>query len=219
MAVFSLILSKGRDKKEILLGSVHLTPDDPERGEQMLRVAEWISERKDNNAIVMGDFNWGYKRTSGVENYIGEKKIKELHERNEVYQLFYNISYLGKGKDADLRTNMGFIKEGYMYDQFLLTPALAESLADKGEFLSDCGIYAFDLKHKAMSERTKYWTEKRSYGLDKLTKLMKKKDTELSPEAQQAYDDAIKAAKELAKKDATFYLSDHRAIWVQLKVW
>ena len=130
MAVFKLTTKQGQNQTDYQLGSVHLTPDDPDRGEQMIKVADWLVAQGSKPSIVMGDFNWGYKKKSGVENYRGENKVTELHEQEELFQLFHSLSYLGKGSTGDLRTNKGFRKGAYFYDQFLMTPALANQLAD-----------------------------------------------------------------------------------------
>ena len=141
MATFRLTLIQDEigTTKDLLLGSVHLTPEDPDRSDQMLKVVAWLEGHSDERAIVMGDFNWGYKKTSGVENYRGETQVRALHEAGKLFQVFHALSYEGKSNKSQLRTNMGFRSSGYFYDQFLLTPILAGEMADGGQFLEDCG--------------------------------------------------------------------------------
>lgn len=215
MAVFKLILSKNIDSKDIHVASVHLTPKDPDRGQQMIKVAEWLVSQKQNRVVVMGDFNWGYKKTTGVDNYEGEQRVRELHESEDIFQLFYELSYLGKSNGTKLRTNMGFRSGGYFYDQFLMTPVLANEMADGGKLLQDCGILAFDIQSKQMKDTINYWKAKREYGL---VKYLKNANITVDTN-QQAYDKTKKNIVDQAANDATFIISDHRIIWIQLKVW
>ena len=76
MAVFKLKLSRGSEKKDIPVGSVHLTPDDPDRGEQMIKVAEWMVSKKDVRAISMGDFNWGITRNLVLKTTKAKRKLR-----------------------------------------------------------------------------------------------------------------------------------------------
>ena len=215
MAVFKLILTKGTQSKEIYVGSVHLTPADPYRGQEMLKVADWLLSQGNNMAIAMGDFNWGYSRTSGVENYKGENKVIELHQEEDLFQLFYHLSYIGGDSGDKLRTNMGFRSKGFFYDQLLMTPNLAGMLADGGSLQEDCGLLAFDLYSGAMRDTINYWRGKREYGLEKFIRY-----SEIDVEDyQEAYDKSVKAVVDQSADDATFILSDHRPIWMQLKVW
>ena len=215
MAVFKLSLSKNSESKEVYVSSVHLTPKDPDRGQQMIKVSDWLLAQDQKWAIVMGDFNWGYKKVSGIQNYLGEQRIRQLHEEEKLFQLFYEVSYLGGSDETKLRTNMGFRAGGYFYDQFVMTPVLAEKLADGGELLEDCGIFAFYIQSQYMKDAIIYWKEKRQYGLDKYLK-----NANIDPESdQQTYDKTMKDIVNQAANDATFILSDHRVIWMQLKVW
>ena len=215
MAVFRLKLAKGSDKKELLLGSVHLTPEDPDRGEQMEAAADWLVSQGDKGAIVMGDFNWGYRKTSGVENYKGEDRVAELHAAGKIYQLFAPLSYLGKGDATNLRTNMGFRKSAYFYDQFLMTPKLAGKMADGGAFLDDCGVVAFGVHDSHMKDVIGKDEKRRGYGFNRYLK-----HAILSPNSNQtAFDKTQKDIKTQAQNSATFIISDHRVVWMQLKMW
>lgn len=215
MAVFKLNLSNGSDTEEILLGSVHLTPEDPDRGQQMVKAAKWLVDHKDQNALIGGDFNWGYKKTSGIENYKGENAVKKFQEEESLFQVFHSMSYLGKSKEAQLRTNMGFRKSGFFYDQFLITPQLTEKLADGGSFLKDCGILAFGVHNKNMKKVISDLHKQNSFGLKKYLKFAEGS----TPVHQEALDKAEKKIEQQAQNNATFLISDHRVIWVQFKFW
>ncbi|MCK4659904.1 MAG: hypothetical protein KAV82_10325 [Phycisphaerae bacterium] len=218
MGVFKLTLTKDDQTKEMLLGSVHLTPEDPDRGQQMIKVADWLVARKQQLAVVMGDFNWGYKKTAGVQNYLGEEKVKQHHADGDLFQIFHSLSYLGKATEGKLRTNMGFRKGGYFYDQFLTTPPLASKMADSGKLLKDCGMIAFGTKHAHMKKAVKHSEKKRGYGLKQFLK-----HAGLQPDAEaEGNGPYVKATEDISKQahgDATLVLSDHRVIWMQLKMW
>ncbi|WP_089717857.1 endonuclease/exonuclease/phosphatase family protein [Candidatus Entotheonella palauensis] len=218
MATFrlTLIQDETANAKDLLLGSVHLTPDDPDRGSQMIKVAAWMEGQSDERAIAMGDFNWGYRKKSGVENYRGEAQIRALHENGKLFQVFHALSYEGASKDQQLRTNMGFRKKGYFYDQFLLTPILASEMADGGKFLEDCGLIAFGVHYRHMKDVTKRAMKRRQYGLDRFIKNAAINTEETHTKA---YAKTLREIERQAKNDATWILSDHRVIWMQLKVW
>jgi endonuclease/exonuclease/phosphatase family metal-dependent hydrolase len=224
MAVFKLTLKKDDEEKVFLLGSVHLTPDDPERGIQMNKVADWLVAQQGGQAIAMGDFNWGYKKTSGIpaeQNFKGEDRMEQLHKEGKVFQLFAPLSYSGPGKKDKFRTNMGFRSSAFFYDQFLLTPPLADKLADGGKLLEDCGFIAFGIHSKFMKEKIESSEDRRGYGFNKYMDFLKKKGI-----TQESFDKVHKdAVKDTQKKitgtsrdDATWLLSDHRVVWMQLKV-
>jgi endonuclease/exonuclease/phosphatase family metal-dependent hydrolase len=217
MATFTLTLTREGTgtTKELVMGSVHLTPEDPDRGTQMRKVAEWLIGQGNNQAMVMGDFNWGYKKTSGVENYQGEAAIRTLHGDAKLFQVFHALSYVGKAKSTQLRTNMGFRKEGYFYDQFLTTPVLAGELADGGKLLQDAGMLAFGVHNRHMKDVIARSEKRRRFGLDKFLKY-----APIDEETHRvAYAKALKDIRSQARNDATWLLSDHRVIWMQLKVW
>ena len=214
MPLFSVELSKNGNTQNISLGSVHLKPDDPYRGEEMIKLANWISVNN-SNLIIVGDFNWGYRRTAYIENYLGEKRIKAMHDSGTVFQLFYELSYLGKAKANKLRTNMGFRKSGYFYDQILISPDLSDNLADGGEFLKDCGIFAYDLRSGFMKQTDNYIEAERSKGLNKYIDLLYK-DNDIANEAILS---KTRSNVDYYSKDyTTFFVSDHRIVWVQIDV-
>lgn len=214
MAVFKLEMVREGKMRSMLLGSVHLTPDDPHRGEEMMAVAEWLVEQRNagGRAVVMGDFNWGYKKASGVENYRGEEMVMDLHDRGELFHLFRDLAYLEKSDGKQLRTNMGFRKNGNFYDVFLTTPNFATRLADGGRLLEDCGFVAFGMHSAHMKDIAQFWAKKRGYGLEQYVKHVGKKN-------KAAYEKAQEDILNQAQNDATFNVSDHRVIWMQLKIW
>ena len=180
----------------------------------MIKLANWISVNN-SNLIIVGDFNWGYRRTAYIENYLGEKRIKAMHDSGTVFQLFYELSYLGKAKANKLRTNMGFRKSGYFYDQILISPDLSDNLADGGEFLKDCGIFAYDLRSGFMKQTDNYIEAERSKGLNKYIDLLYK-DNDIANEAILS---KTRSNVDYYSKDyTTFFVSDHRIVWVQIDV-
>lgn len=207
MAVFEVTIDSAYT---LHLGSVHLTPKDPMRGEQMQKVADWMIENAEKPIVVMGDFNWGYQRTSKVKNYIGENYIRTLHQSGKIFQPFYHLSYLGKAKDDQLRSNMGFRKGGYFYDQFLISPAIASEMADGGSFMEDCGIYAYELNSE-MKKRVKYWEKRHLKGLEKYMKAAKLPKDEL-------YKKTLDTIYQQSEDFSTYILSDHRIIWMQIRL-
>ncbi len=214
MAVFKLTLAKSDKSREILLGSVHLKPEEPERVEQMDKVADWILARpSDVQVIVMGDFNWGYPTKSPTHS--AEKRIIKLHDEEKLFMPFRHISYLKKASAIQLRTNLGARKDGHFYDQFLMSSNLAGELADGGELLKDCGIISLEKRLKKPVEKS---TKLRTYGLTRYVKHANI-DFESDADAKTAHDKAAKDAAGQAVNDASFLISDHRPVWVQLNVW
>lgn len=227
MPIYLLKLTRGHEEKEIFLGSVHLTPEDPDRGAQMIKVADWLLRQNEKPAIVMGDFNWGYSMNSKIpaaKNYQGEDCIIQLHKEEKIFQLFFTLSYKGPGKDEKFRTNLGFRQGAFFYDQFLLTPVLAGKLADGGKLLDDCGIIAFEYQ-KYMKDSINKAQKRRQYGYDKYSKYLDKllkanEKTESLKQAQKkAAQKMIDDVSKQGQNDGTWILSDHRVIWLQLKMW
>jgi hypothetical protein len=181
----------------------------------MNKVADWLVAQDTTWTIVMGDFNWGYPKTSGIENYLGEKRIMALHQSGELFQLFYHLSYLDDSDLSRLRTNMGFRAAGHFYDQFITTPVLAAKLADGGKLLKDCGIVAFDIRSQYMKDAINDYRKQHQYGLDH---YLKNAGIDAATN-QTAYDKTVKDIIDRSADDATYVISDHRIVWMQLKVW
>lgn len=196
----------------ILIGSVHLTPNDPMRGREMLNMLDWLVSNKNRNAMVMGDMNYGYQRTSNVENYLGEHNIMALDNDGTIFHLFKNLSYLGKGSATSLRTNLGFRNGAYFYDQFLLTPSLAAVLSHGGVLLKDVGMIAFGVHNSYMKKVMDKSQGNRSYALKKYEKYEGKSIN------QTHFAKAIQDAVTQGSNDATWAISDHRPIWLKLNI-
>ncbi len=213
MATWALKLTNGTDSETLQVGSVHLTPNDPDRGSEMIKMTDWLLAHKNELALVLGDMNYGYNKKSGVENYLGENYIAQQDQDGNLYQLFRNFSYLGAGKSDQLRTNMGYRKSRFFYDQFLLSPPLAEKMAHGATFLKDCGMIAFGVHNKYMKSTIDKLGKNRSYGLTKYANLA---DVDENSEPYIKTGNSITSRSE---DDATWAISDHRPIWVQLKIW
>lgn len=213
MAVFCLELLRLGRVEEVYAASVHLSPKDPERGREMIAATNWLLQQQGRYSFIAGDFNWGYRRTSGVENYKGEAFVRQCHEQNRLCQLFYHLSYLGDAKENQLRTNMGFRVGGYFYDQFLLSPELSRRLAKNGKLQEDCGIYAFEASPYARKV-VDYWYDKNMKGAEKFVKEAQLSDAE----SKAALREVRANLKRNAENFSTFILSDHRIIWARFKL-
>ena len=202
-----------RGTRTFQLGSVHLKPQDPARGEEMTKAVDWLVRQDAVPAIVTGDFNWGYQTRGDVEAHKGEEHVASLHARGKVYQPFAGISYLDSGGAEEFRTNMGFRRSGKMYDQFLLSARLANQLADGGRFLEDIGIVAFEIGNRRMKDVI----EKEERVMRKALKIFLDKSG-LGETSHEASLEAAEARfRTLARDRATYRISDHRPIWIQLK--
>jgi endonuclease/exonuclease/phosphatase family metal-dependent hydrolase len=223
MAVWQLDATKGEESREISIGSVHLTPKDPDRGSQMIKMADWLAARDSQLAIALGDMNWGYQKTSRVENYLGEAHVAALDQSGKIFHLFRDISYLGKAKSDDLRTNLAFRSAGQFYDQFLLSPPLAQMLAHDGSLLKDCGIISFMDANSYIKAQVAKVEKTRSYGVTKYAEELAKSKAVPKSEAftlldAAALDKAKSRTENQSLDDATRVFSDHRPIWLKLKL-
>ena len=77
---------------------------------------------------------------SGLVRKPGSSTSGTSPDALKLFMPFRHISYLKKASATQLRTNLGGRKEGHFYDQFLMSPNLADKLADGGELLKDCGM-------------------------------------------------------------------------------
>ena len=214
MAVF-LVKMQGGDKSHMLqLGSVHLKPEDPYRGTEMKRVADWLVEQESIPTVVLGDFNWGYGNGSQEKAYMGEKYVKKLHDDERLFQVFAALSYIGKGTKKQFRTNMSFRADGKMYDQFLLSPVLAEKLADGGKLLEDFGFVAFDVKN----DRWNYLVKRDSKRMQVSLKEFKEMVNLDWKKYASNHADIKNTLLSMARERSTHRISDHRPIWLQLRL-
>ncbi len=213
LAEWEITIKRQDITKTIAIGSVHLTPKDPARGLEMKKMGDWLISKGNKDAIALGDMNWGYAKTSGVDNYMGESYIDSLDSSGKLYHLFKQLSYLGTGDKTDLRTNMGFRKGPHFYDQFLLSPSLAPNMANGGTLLKDCGMIAFGTYDKYTKAKINKIDKNRINGLEKYAKA-----TQLD-KTNGDYKETLEKVKMQSNDAATFYLSDHRPIWMVLNVW
>ena len=214
MAVFRVRSVSERGTRTFQLGSVHLKPEAPARGAEMTKAVDWLVRQDAVPAIVAGDFNWGYGRKGKVGAHKGEEHVASLHAQGKVYQPFAGISYLGSGGADQFRTNLGFRRAGRMYDQFLLSASLANQLADGGRFLEDVGIVAFDIGNRRMRDLI----EKEGRVMRKALKIFLDKSELDKTEHEASLGEAEARYRTLARDRATYRISDHRPIWIQLKL-
>ena len=215
MAVWRVELSKDTvEHIKIDIGSVHLTPKDPHRGNEMVRVADWLKSNPERHVIALGDMNWGYQKVTGIKNYLGEAALTKLHDSGKTQQVFAAISYTGKGKKKDFRTNLGIRSKGQFYDQIFLSPTL--KLSKGGKLLEDCGWISFTHHDSYFDDVVEKSATRRQFGLKKL----KSNDAvDYKSEAvKETIDSAKKATWRSSTEDATWAISDHRPVWVKLKL-
>ena len=215
MAVFRVRSTSGGGTWTFQLGSVHLTPKEPHRSGEMTKAADWLARQDAVPAIVAGDFNWGYRKEGEAQRRMGEKHVTSLHEQGRVFQAFADISYLDAGGPDEFRTNLGFRKVGKMYDQFLLSARLASRLAEGGRMLEDIGIVAFDIRNRRMKKLVRNEEKGMQTALDIFFRKSKLDRTEY----ESPLEEARATFRSRAQNRATYRISDHRPIWIQLKVY
>ena len=214
MAVFRVRSFSDGGTWTLQLGSVHLKPKEPHRGREMTKAVDWLARQAAVPAIVAGDFNWGYRKEGEAEPHKGEGHVTSLHEQGTVFQAFADISYLDAGGADEFRTNLGFRSKGKMYDQFLLSASLANRLADGGRLLEDIGIVAFDVRNRRMKKLVK----KEEKGMEKALDVFLSKSKLDRTKYESSLEEARARVRTLARERATYRISDHRPIWIQLKV-
>jgi endonuclease/exonuclease/phosphatase family metal-dependent hydrolase len=218
MGMFNVTCKNGGATENFVIGSVHTKPTAPGSGEELNRIADYIDENVDNKFIIMGDMNWGYYTSLSKypDGYSGEERIVQQHEDGNILQVFNCISYIKKGKDDDFRTNLDVRSVGQMYDQFLVCKAYSSKMADGNKFGDDSGFYSFS--------EEKYFKDAINDDENNLLKgyktFLKKEGITLSSAAGK---DSIKAMKEYIDskppiEGATHRLSDHKPVWMQLKL-
>ncbi|MFT4661777.1 MAG: endonuclease/exonuclease/phosphatase family metal-dependent hydrolase [Patiriisocius sp.] len=219
MGMFDVTCTKGENLEKFVIGSVHTKPDAPGRGEELNRIADYIDLNVDEKFIIMGDLNWGYKTSMRKypDGYSGEDRIAQQHEDGKILQVFNAISYTGAGSDDDFRTNLNIRKVGQMYDQFLVCKAYADKMADGNQLDKDCGFYSFSEEKyfkDAVADDVK--------GLIKGYKVHLKKEGIKTSSAEGKA--KIKEMKEFIELEglpiegSTHRLSDHKPVWMQLKL-
>ena len=108
---------------------------------------------------------------------------------------------------------MGFRKGAYFYDQFLLSPSLSTTINHNGELLKGCGMIAFGIYDSYMNKVIEKQESNRTYGLKK---YFAKSDLEPYPET---YEYSINNIHTQSQDSATYSISDHRPIWMNLTIW
>lgn len=214
MGLFTVTCSKGASQEVFTIGSVHTKPDCKERGEELLRIADYIEEHEDDNYIIMGDFNWGYKSTCGTK-FVGEEKLTELHDDGSVFQLFHSISYTRDGKADDFRTNLDLRKTVKMYDQFFVCKNYADQMAEGGSLGEDCGFVTFSTDKHFQSRMDDIVREQ----INGVKAYMRTQGyTSKSPETKAAVaaTEAEILTSHITVSKASHKMSDHKPIWMKM---
>lgn len=216
MGTFEVTCKKSGKTETFTIGSAHTKPTCPQRGEELLRIADYIEDHEDDNYIILGDLNWGYYSTC-TNRYEGEERIEELHSNGTVFQVFHAISYTGKGKDDNFRTNLDVRSTSQMYDQFLVCKNYADKLADGGVLGEDCGFIAFS-QNDYFEDRVDDIIKDQLKGVKAY--MNSKGYSASSPETKSALDEteAYIRSKSLILDEATYKMSDHKPIWMRLSL-
>lgn len=216
MGTFQVTCSKGVEKKLFTIGSVHTKPTCPERGNELLRIADYIEEHEDDNYILMGDFNWGYNSTC-TNKYDGEERLSEQHDDGKVYQVFHTISYTGKGKDDNFRTNLDVRSSAQMYDQFFVCKNFADQLSEGGSLGEDCGFVSYST-NQYFESRMDDVVRDQLNGVKAYMRAQgfKSKDPETKTALELA-EEEIRSSYILTDK-TTHYFSDHKPIWLRINI-
>jgi len=216
MGTFQISCNKGAKKESFTIGTVHTKPTCPGRGNELLRIADYIEEHEEENYILTGDFNWGYYSTC-TDKYIGEERLTQQHDDGTVFQVFHTISYTGKGKDENFRTNLDIRSTAQMYDQFFVCKNFADQLADGGSLGKDCGFVSYST-NKYFESRMDDIVRDQLKGVKAYMKTQGFGSNE--PETKAALDlteKEIRASYLLADR-ATHTMSDHKPIWLQINI-
>lgn len=216
MGTFNVTCSKGASKETFTIGSVHTKPSCPGRGEEMLRIANYIEEHEDDNYILLGDFNWGYYSTCS-NKYDGEEKLTELHDDGSVFQVFHTISFTGKGKDDNFRTNLDKRSTAQMYDQFFVCKNYADQLADGGSLGKDCGFVSFST-NDYFEDRMDDVVREQVNGVKAYmrTQGFKSKDDETKAAVAATEEEIL--SSHLTVDKASHKMSDHKPIWIRINM-
>ncbi|GAB5417369.1 MAG: hypothetical protein Crog4KO_29510 [Crocinitomicaceae bacterium] len=215
MGTFTVTCSKGADTEVFTLGTLHTKPTCPQRGYELLKVADYIDAHEDDNYILMGDFNWGYYSTC-TNRYEGEERILAQHEDGKVYQVFNSISYTGKGKSGEnFRTNLNVRSTPQMYDQFFLCKNYADVLAEGGSLGEDCGFVSFS-NDTYFKSRVDDVVREQLKGVKAYMRAQgfKSKDPE-TVAALELAEEEIRSSW-LTNDEASYKMSDHKPIWMRI---
>ena len=219
MGMFNVICKQGSIEERFVIGSVHTKPDAPERIEEINRIADYIDENVDSKFILMGDMNWGYQTSKKKfpDRYNAEERIVQQHADGKVLQVFNSISYTGPGSDDDFRTNLDIRKVGQMYDQFLVCKAYSSKMAHGNKLDEDCGFYSFseeDYFQDAVDDEVNNLIKGYKVYLKRQGLKMSSKEAKAKIKEMEEY--VITNAP--PNEGPTHRLSDHKPIWMQLKL-
>ncbi|MFT6501976.1 MAG: endonuclease/exonuclease/phosphatase family metal-dependent hydrolase [Crocinitomicaceae bacterium] len=219
MGMFDVSCKQGSVEEKFVIGSVHTKPDAPGRIEEINRIADYIDENVDSKFILMGDMNWGYKTSKNKfpDRYNAEERIVQQHADGKVLQVFNSISYTGKGSEDDFRTNLDIRKVGQMYDQFLVCKAYSSKMARGNKLDEDCGFYSFseeDYFQDAVDDEVNNLVKGYKVYLKRQGLKMSSKEAKAKIKEMEEYIITNTPPNE----GPTHRLSDHKPIWMQLKL-
>jgi endonuclease/exonuclease/phosphatase family metal-dependent hydrolase len=216
MGTFNVTCRNGGSSETFTIGTVHTKPTCPERGYELLRIADYIEEHEDENYILLGDFNWGYYSTCS-NKYDGENRLTQLHDDGSVFQVFHTISYTGKGKDDNFRTNLDKRSTAQMYDQFFVCKNYADQMAKGGAFGEDCGFVSFS-NNNYFESRMDDIVREQINGVKAYmrTKGFKSNDPETKEAITIAKEEIL--ASYLTVDKASHKMSDHKPIWLRINL-
>lgn len=217
MGTFTVTCSKGAAQEVFTLGTLHTKPTCPQRGYELLKVADYIDEHENDNYILMGDFNWGYYSTC-TNRYEGEERILEQHEEGKVRQVFNSISFTGKGKTGEnFRTNLNIRSTPQMYDQFFLCKNYADDLSEGGSLGEDCGFVSFS-QDTYFNSRKEDVVREQLKGVKAYMRTMGY--TSKAPETLAALEVAEEEIRSswLLSDETSYKMSDHKPIWMRIDI-
>lgn len=216
MGLFSVTCTSGGTSENFTIGTVHTKPTCPGRGEELLKVADYIDAHENDNYILMGDFNWGYYSTC-TNKYDGEERIEQQHLDGKIFQVFHAISYTGKGNEENFRTNLDVRNVPQMYDQFLLCKNYADKLADGGSLGEDCGFISFSTNDYFQSRIDDMVNEQLKGVKAYMKTLGYAYSSDETNEALAAAETQIRSSY-LIEDEASFKMSDHKPIWMRIQL-
>lgn len=216
MGTFTVTCSKGASKEVFTIGSVHTKPDCAERTEELLKIADYIEAHEDDNYILLGDFNWGYKSTCSVK-FQGEDRLTELHDDGSVFQVFHTISYTREGTEDDFKTNLDLRKTTKMYDQFFVCKNYADQLANGGSLGEDCGFVSFSM-NKYFQSRMDDIVREQINGVKAYMRTQGYKSSDPETKAAVAATEAEILTSHITVTKASHKMSDHKPIWMRINL-
>ncbi len=216
MGTFEVTCSKGASSETFTIGTVHTKPTCPQRGEELQKVADYIEAHEEDKYILLGDFNWGYYSTCS-NKYDGEERLTELHDDGSVFQVFNTISFTGKGKDDNFRTNLDLRSTGQMYDQFFVCKNYADQIADGGSLGKDCGFVSFS-KNDYFEDRMDDIVREQINGVKAYMRTKGFKSNDPETKAAVAAAEGEIQTSHITVDKASHKMSDHKPIWLRINL-